>query len=231
MARISKEYALRRNEIIDAAERLVYSKGYEKMTIQDILGNLQISKGAFYHYFDSKQALLEALLDRMLENAEKLIGPIVQDPNLPAIEKFQRFYTTLVRWKTAQKTFVLALLQGWYTDDNAIVRQKMAAAALQQFTPALTEIIHQGIQQGVLTTPYPEHVAKVVFSLLIDLGDTIGRMLLSDDSDQGALQDVETTLAVYTDAIERVLGAPKSFLKLMDVETQKEWFGSSRDKP
>ena len=56
MARILKEeeHTAKRNEILDAALQLVYSKGYEKMTIQDILDQLQISKGAFYHYFDSK---------------------------------------------------------------------------------------------------------------------------------------------------------------------------------
>lgn len=47
MARIVKEkaYAVKRNEILEAAQRLVYTKGYEQMTIQDILDSLQISKG------------------------------------------------------------------------------------------------------------------------------------------------------------------------------------------
>ena len=51
MARTVKAHAVRRNEILDVAQRLIYTKGYEQMTIQDILDGLQISKGAFYHYF------------------------------------------------------------------------------------------------------------------------------------------------------------------------------------
>ena len=64
MARAVKEqeYVAKRNGILDAMQRFVYTKGYEQMTIQDILDDLQISKGAFYHYFDSKQAVLEALV-------------------------------------------------------------------------------------------------------------------------------------------------------------------------
>lgn len=56
MARIVKEeaYNAKRNEILDIALSLVYSKGYEQMTIQDILDGLHISRGALYHYFDSK---------------------------------------------------------------------------------------------------------------------------------------------------------------------------------
>src|SRR6266481_3196300 len=84
MARIVKEeaYAVKRNEILDVAQRLVYTKGYEQMTIQDILDELQISKGAFYHYFDSKQALLEAVIERIGEEAEPLVLSIVDDPEL-----------------------------------------------------------------------------------------------------------------------------------------------------
>ena len=51
-----QENTAKRNEILDAAQRLVYNKGYERMTIQDILADVQISSGAFYHYFASKEA-------------------------------------------------------------------------------------------------------------------------------------------------------------------------------
>src|SRR5215471_7288362 len=165
MARIVKEHTVRRNEILDVAQRLVYTKGYEQMTIQDILDGLQISKGAFYHYFDSKQALLEAILERMQEEAEQMLIPMVQDPHLPALDKLQRFFATLNRYKTTQKAFFLELLRVWYADDNAIVRQKARASAVKWVTPWLSVIIRQGIQEGVLTTPYPEQVGEVILSL------------------------------------------------------------------
>ena len=131
MARIVKEHVVRRNEILDVAQRLVYTKGYEQMTIQDMLDDLQISKGAFYHYFDSKQELLEALVERLGEEVVQLLLPIVHDPVLPALDKFRRYLATLNRWKIGQKAFILALLHVWFTDDNAIMRQKLRAAAIR----------------------------------------------------------------------------------------------------
>ena len=80
MTRTAKEFTVKRNEILDVAQRLVYSKGYEQMTIQDILDGVQISKGAFYHYFRSKQDLLDAMIGHMIEEGENLILPIIQDP-------------------------------------------------------------------------------------------------------------------------------------------------------
>ncbi len=231
MARIvkEKEYAVRRNAILDVAQRLVVTKGYEQMTIQDILDDLQISKGAFYHYFDSKQALLEALIERMQEEVEQILLPIVQDAHLPALDKLQRFFATLTLWKTARKEFFLALLRVWYADDNAIVRQKLRTTGVKWITPLLTVIIRQGIQEVVLTTSYPDQVGEVVLSLVQNLGDTLGELLLSYEPKCDNLRHIERTVATYTDALERVLGAPSASLKLVEAETLKEWFFSPRD--
>ncbi len=72
MVRVVKDYTVRRNEILDVAQRLMVTTGYEQMTIQDILDGLGISKGAFYHYFSSKQELLEAIIERMLERGGEI---------------------------------------------------------------------------------------------------------------------------------------------------------------
>lgn len=223
MARIVKEHTVRRNEILDVSRRLMYTKGYEQMTIQDILDDLQISKGAFYHYFDSKQALLEAVIERMQEEVKQLLLPIVHESDVPALAKLARFFPMLARWKTARKSFILSLLRILYADDNAIFRQKARATAVKQVTPLLTEVIRQGIQEGVLSTPYPDHIGEVVISLVLDLGDAFASLLLSSESNPGALQSMESTVAAYSDALERVLGAPKGSLPLVDAETLKEW--------
>jgi AcrR family transcriptional regulator len=231
MARIVKEqeYAVKRNAILDVAQRLVYTKGYEQMTIQDMLDDLQISKGAFYHYFDSKQAVLEALIERMQEEVEQLLLSIVQDPHLPALEKLRRFFPMLARWKTARKTFILALLRIWYTDDNALFRQKLRATVVKRVTPLLTGIIRQGIQEGVLTTSYPDQVGEVIVSLVLDLGDTIAWLLLSWEPKSDDVRRIESTVAAYTDALERALGAPTGSLPLVDAQTLKEWLVSPGD--
>jgi AcrR family transcriptional regulator len=72
MVRIVNEaaYAARCNAILDAAQRAVATKGYEQMAIADLLSELQISSGAFYHYFDFKPALLLALVESMGDQVE-----------------------------------------------------------------------------------------------------------------------------------------------------------------
>ena len=92
-------HALRRDEFVDVALRLMQTKGWEQMSIQDVLDALDASKGAFYHYFGSKQDLLSAVLDRMVEVAMTDVLPVVDDPRLTAIEKIDALFSSIARWK------------------------------------------------------------------------------------------------------------------------------------
>lgn len=219
-----EKHAVKRKEILDAAQRLVYTKGYDQMSIQDILNDLQISKGAFYHYFGSKSDLLEALIEQMRLDVEPIILPIVEDPGLPALDKFHRFFDTAARWKTARKDYLLSLLRVWYADENAIVRQKMQTDMIKWASPLLAKIIRQGVEEGALTNSFPDRVGEIILSLQLGLGDTFMELLLSSAPSNDRAQSAANVVAAYTDALERVLGAPTGSLNLIDAETLNEWF-------
>jgi AcrR family transcriptional regulator len=228
MVRIVKEheYAARRNAILDAAQRAVETKGYEQMAIADLLGELQISSGAFYHYFDSKPALLLALVERMGDQVEQLVLPIVHDPKLSALDKLQRFFATLDQGKLAHKRLVLAYLRVWYADENAIVRHKLYVARVKRFTPWLEEIIRQGVEEGVLTTPYPDQAARVVISLFEDIGYATVELLLSGERELSDLPRFERIVEAWADALERVLGAPAGCLQRPSSEELSQWLAA-----
>jgi AcrR family transcriptional regulator len=225
MARIVKEdeYNVRRNEILESANRFVFSKGYEQMAIQDILDNLHISKGAFYHYFTSKQALLEAMIERYIQDAQQVLLPIVHDPDLPALEKFQRFFDTIARWKTSRKEYIIALLRGWYSDSNAIVRQKINTAGVKWYAPMMTEIICQGIREGVMDNPHPEQTGEVILALSLGLGEGMIGFFLPDGLHPKDLPKIEAMLAAYGFALERILGIPAGSIQFADMAMMQEW--------
>src|SRR5258707_8925090 len=216
-------YEARRNAILDAAQRAVETKGYEQMALADLLGELQISSGAFYHYFDSKPALLFALVERMGDQVVQLVLPIVHNRELGALDKLQRFFATLDRGKLAHKEFVLAYLRVWYADENAIVRHKLYVARVKRFTPWLEGIIRQGVEEGVLTTPYPDQAARVVISLFEDLGYATVELLLSRERSPDDLPRLERIVEAWADALERVLGVPAGCLQRSSREELAQW--------
>ena len=227
-----QEYAEKRNEILNAAQQLVFTKGYERMTIQDILSELKISSGAFYHYFDSKPAVLKAFIERIKEETDEPLLPIIQDPQLSAIEKLQGFFDTLDRLRITHRTDIVQLARIWYTDANAIVRQKVDEAVTKQRAPLLTEIVHQGVQEGVFTTPYPDQSGEVILSLFQGMGNAHAQLLFSLDQDPDEQQTIEKIVAVYDaymNAIERVLGAPTDSLRRTDVEAVEVWVNAVQE--
>jgi AcrR family transcriptional regulator len=221
------EYRDKRGQILDAAQQLIYAKGYEQLTIQDLLDALKISKGAFYHYFDSKQALLEALIERLGDEGERLFASILADKEQSTLVRLQHFFDAAGRWKTTQKEYLLGLLQGWYSDDNALPRLHVKEMMTARIGPLLGALIAQGAQEGVLRTPYPDQTAEVVLGLLATMGDAFALLLLADTPRLEALARAERLTAAYNDALERVLGAPSGSLHLLDAPTLHAWFDAT----
>ncbi len=235
MARIIREedYLKKRNEILDTAQSLLYTKGYESMAIQDILNDLKISSGAFYHYFESKPALLEALIERMMQEAEQQLLPIVHDVHLSAMEKLQCYFGTLDRLKTVQKSLLLGMMRGWYSDNNAIVRQKMDEATIKRRTPLLALIVSEGVQEGVFSVSYPSKATEVMLSLSISMGNAFARLMLSSQAEEDkhcCIDNIVATNSAYMDAIERLLRAPTRFLNRLDARAVREWLDSEDAK-
>jgi AcrR family transcriptional regulator len=233
MARTIKEneYIEKRDEILAAAQRLVFTKGYERMSIQDILGDLRISSGAFYHYFDSKAAVLEALIERMQEEGEKPLFSIFNDPGLTAVEKLQHYFVTLDNLRAANMKVVVDLLRIWYTDDNAIVRQKVDTVTIKQRQLPLAEIIRQGIREGVFTVSHPDQAAEIILSLLQGMGKTHAMILLSfkhASDEQSCSEAIVAVHAAYMDTIEQILSAPPGSFYRTDVEAVKVWLTALR---
>lgn len=225
MARTVKadEYAEKRKAILDVAQRYIATKGYEQMTTQDILDELQISKGAFYHYFDSKAALLFALVERMGGEAEQRVLPIIHDPHLNALDKLVRYFSTLDQLKRDHMNLVLAFGQVWYADENAIVRHKFYLARIKRLTPWFTQIIQEGIEQGTFTTPYPEQAARIIIALQEDLGYAFADAFLSEKRAPFDVNKIARIIEGTLDALERVLGIKPGCLQAIWHQNRVFW--------
>ena len=235
MARTVKPEAVakKRKEILDAARRLVLTRGYEQVSIQDILDEIQMSSGAFHHYFASRSALLEAFIEQIQQETEQPLLPLIHDPQLTALEKFQGFFDTLDRLRIAHKAEVVRLGRVWYSDANALVRQKVDVAIRAQRAPLLAEIIRQGVQEGTFAVADPARTGEVLMSILQGMGDTHAALMLQldqpDADDQRLITEIVATHAASMDAVERVLGTPAHAFYRVHAAEIDVWVRALRD--
>jgi AcrR family transcriptional regulator len=216
-------YAQKRNAILDAAQRSITTKGYEQMTTHELLQELQISRGALYHYFESKQALLLALVGRIAEQAESLVLPIVSSREMPAQDKLLRFFAVLDQHKRANVDLLFAFLRVWYADENALFRQKLYLARSTRLVPWLAQIIQEGVADGVFTTAYPEQAARMVLCLLEDLGYAMVELLLVEEGQPRDHPRMVQLGEATVDALERVLGMQPGLLQQQWSEDLSRW--------
>ena len=221
MARIvnEQEYNQKRNEILDTTQKLVYSIGYDNMAIQDILNELKMSKGAFYHYFKSKDDLIEALILHMMEGVNGVLERIAEDSAMSGLEKLNTYFASAAAWKTARKPFFKALIQSWYSDENLVIRVKSQTETIKMASPLVNQIIAQAVAEGSMDIPYPELAGEMIFNIFLGMGESMVDYVLKPDSNT----DFEYLLNGYTLAIERVLGAKPGTVKLLEPAVLDEW--------
>src|ERR1700758_4208411 len=203
------EQAARRDAILDAAQRLILSNGYERLTIQNILEDLQISKGAFYHYFDSKPAVVEALTERLVDDSERALARIAEDAELGAAEKLQLFFAEIIRWKSARQNLMVAMLPVWYAPDNLAFRMLVDRATAKRLAPLLSVIVRQGVDEHRFTTSHPEQAGAIIVALVQALQDAMAQHLLTVSP---KVKEVVATHGAHIEAIERYLGVPAGTL-------------------
>jgi AcrR family transcriptional regulator len=217
-------HQLKRDAFLDAAERLVVTKGYEQMTIQDVLDALETSRGALYHYFDSKQALLDAVVDRFADRALTAVEPLMADPNLPALRKLEQVFAGIARFKADQKELVLAILEVWNSDANALVRDKLRRLSAARLMPILSAVIEQGIREGSVDVEDPDEIARVLLYLMLGYQDFASEQFLARHTGLVTFAEVERSFDALPRAFERLLGVPRGSIRLGDEATLRFWF-------
>ncbi|QGN32153.1 TetR/AcrR family transcriptional regulator [Microlunatus sp. Gsoil 973] len=233
MARTVDDLAHRskREAILDHAAMLVRTIGYEGMSIQQLIDGLGISRGALYHYFDSKQAVLEALVDRMGDAAIAALLPIIDDPGLTASEKFRRYVNASIAVKSANQELIADLMCTWHSEANVRLRHKLTTATLDRTAPMVLEpIIRQGVEEGTFDTAYPAETARIIAGIWLGLADDL-IMLLARDEDEEPLTDrARGMIRAATTAVERILGASEGSLYGDQIEQIVRLIRPQKDK-
>lgn len=158
--RVVKEAEERKNEILDAAERLFGIKGFDGTSTGEILDAVGIARGTLYYHFKSKEEILDAMISRMTFRLVEKAEAIVAQKNVPVL---QRFVMMMLSLNVGGDSFGQELLKQMHKPQNALMHQKMEKSLLSGIVPAIAGLINEGIEQGICQTDYPEEVAEMTF--------------------------------------------------------------------
>ena len=156
--RIVKEAEIRKNEILDTAEKLFISKGYEKTSTTDILNEIGIARGTLYYHFKSKEDILIAMVDRQVAQMAAKAKAIAENKDIPTL---QRMILAVSAMK-ADTGLGKEITSQMHKPHNALMHQKAQAALLSAVNPILTGVLKEAIDEGVCSTDYPDEVIDTI---------------------------------------------------------------------
>ncbi|MBE6486797.1 MAG: TetR/AcrR family transcriptional regulator [Methanosphaera stadtmanae] len=177
----------RKKELLSIAYDMFITRGYEKTSVDEIIEKAQIAKGTYYYYFQSKEQMLEEVIDMMIdsetETAEQIIGKDISVP--------QKIVGILASIKPteAEQPIQNALFQ----PENVLMHYKVRKKLINVLTPLLSEVIEEGVNEGIFKC---ENIPERVKMLLI----------ISDSTfNEGTF--TEKDISVFIDMTEKLLGA------------------------
>lgn len=205
--RVVKKHDIRKSEILDAAETLFYSQGYNKTTINDILKVVEIGKGTFYHYFKAKEEVLDEIINRVIEKDVEMAQAVNEDNTLTAAEKF---FKILVTQQPQESNNKVQLLEEIQKANNAEIQQKSLVATIIHLTPILADVVSQGVEQGQFVTPYPTETIEFLLSSF--------QVIFDDGLFNWTEAEIMNKAQAFVYMMELLLGAEKnSFAYIIDM--------------
>ena len=211
----------KRQEMLNAAEKLFCSRGYDATSVQDILNVLHASKGGFYHHFSSKEDVLRTLISQRAERASAYAVEQLANCGKQVLDRFNTLLHCFMPLRRDEVPFVRMLMPLIERPEGRAMAMMYQDALRSEFQPMLAQIIHDGVDSGVLAPP-----VKDMESVLLHLAnqcwmEVVGMLL--QVAHEGVRYDVPALLATlekYRRTMEVLLDAPYGSVVMIRIE---EW--------
>jgi len=205
MGRITKDPEERKKELIDAAERLFIAVGYDKTAISDIVREVNVSQGAFYYYFDSKEDVLMAVMEKEIAVMEADFIRIAEEADLDEAVKLNSMINCFIRLTDSGRK----ILSYIHEVKNKEMREKLRRTRpFSRIAPVMADVISQGIKKGRFRVNHPMETSYLLLMLLGPVLHAFYRPLTPGESkeknpDDGFRENMRSALE---DLLERMLG-------------------------
>lgn len=164
--------------ILDVSTRLFSEKGYDDTSLQDIINETKLSKGAIYHHFSSKEDILKAIFHRLGNENAEIFAKIRDDNRLRGIEKLRKIFQTAVFH--SNQSVLLTVSPCLLNNPRFLAMQ--IEQIYELIAPQFVEpILAEGIKDGSINIENPHEIAEAIMILtnvwlnpLVKMTDTEG---------------------------------------------------------
>lgn len=160
MARTNKDFNNKKTELLEKIWNIFITNGYENITLSYIIEKLNISKGAFYHYFSSKEECADAVIEMYVDRwIKELMEHDVKE--LKSDERLKQIILIGIQIASSNSEQNAKI----NSPSNSVFHQKLIVSIIKQCVPIYAEIILQGVKEGIFDVSYPVETAEMILTL------------------------------------------------------------------
>ena len=200
----------RKQEFLTAALELLSEKGYEKTTIQDIIDKMGVSKGAFYHYFISKEDVIEQIAQEYAERGIGIMRRIADRKDLDAIEKINTIIKMINEYKGSREKERIKIKRIFKGDKNLKLERKITKAIRHDALIIYHEILNAAIKEKSIKKSNTRELAEFTANIIHNLNDSIDQLVEEFNADEEGfysrefIRRLEEKLIFYEDTLSRL---------------------------
>ena len=198
--RITKSVEERRTEILDVASRLFMIKGYDETSTNDILDEIGIARGTLYYHFKSKEAILDAVIMRMVDNMLAEAREIANNRDIPLLDRI----SGVIKALNAESKLGKEVTNQMHKPQNALLHQKVSDLLIDGVVPIITDIFEECIDMGIFKTVYARECAEMIM---------IYSNIVFDDRKMTSPEENTRRIEGFIYNIERMLGTKRGYLR------------------
>ena len=208
----------RREQILDCAQTLFFTKGFEATTVQDLIAAAGVSKGGFYHHFAAKEDVLEAVSQRLASVSVALIEEVMAIPGLTAFERLNQSLRALRQFKSEHAEGILAAFAALLRPENMTLYNRINRVNIEAALPLFTQIIEAGQEDGSFDVPDGHLAAQALLALGSITHDAVAKAIASKGTGNGRNANTELSAALVWQgiAIDRILGLPDGSIQFVE---------------
>jgi len=156
-----------RNQILDAAKRVITQKGFHGSTMEDIAKAAGVAKGTSYLYFKSKVELYLAVMEREFDYITSCFEEITKS-RIPVLKKIEGIISFFIEYMKENRDFIFSLMyEPPLIKMNKGVIHKRYRNKIDNIRRKFIEVIEEGIRRGEIIKEEPEILVDVIFGAIV----------------------------------------------------------------
>ena len=204
--RKERERGRRRQQIMIAAKRVFYTKGFAKVTMEDIAREAELSPGTLYLYFKSKDELCASLSLRILQYLNIRLRHVSAEKGLDGEKKLEALKKTIIDVYQFDPLILINLFRLQSSEVLKNLSPQLLADIKELFSSslgAMSDIFKQGINDGVIIDKKPEALADLLWALFSGIVLWGEKKQIMDNNEDYLNQALETAFEVFLFGIKR----------------------------